>query len=72
VSYTYDAKSRVTSITNANSTITRTYYGDDLLNSETNTYGDGIARTVTYTYDPKDVGVKSSRMTLAGSLDRLR
>jgi len=48
----YDAASRITSITNSNSTITRTYYNDNLPKSETNTYGDGIARTVSYSYDP--------------------
>ncbi|MBV9008360.1 MAG: RHS repeat protein, partial [Verrucomicrobia bacterium] len=51
VTTVYDPDSRVTSIINSNSTITRTYYNDGLLNTETNKYGDGINRTVTYTYD---------------------
>jgi YD repeat-containing protein len=50
VSTNYDAASRVTSITNSNSTITRTYFNDNLLNTESNKYGDNITRTVTYTY----------------------
>ncbi|MBV9007547.1 MAG: RHS repeat protein [Verrucomicrobia bacterium] len=48
----YDAASRVTGITNTNSAITRAYYNDGLLNTDTSKYADGISRTVTYTYDP--------------------
>jgi RHS repeat-associated protein len=51
VTFDYDAASRVTSIGNANATITRTYFNDNLLNTETTTYADNTARTVTYTYD---------------------
>jgi RHS repeat-associated protein len=53
VTFTYDVAMRVKSINNANATISRTYFNDNLLNTETNTYpgADNTARTVTYTYD---------------------
>src|SRR5207302_928018 len=51
VTTSYDAASRVLSITNANATITRDYYNDNLLKLETTQYADAINRTVTYTYD---------------------
>ncbi len=51
VSFGYDVASRMTSVTNANATISRTYFNDNLLNTETATYADNTARTVTYTYD---------------------
>src|SRR5262249_15805047 len=47
----YDAASRTTSITNTNATISHTYLNDNLLSTETTTYADATARTVTYTYD---------------------
>jgi RHS repeat-associated protein len=47
----YDVASRTTSITNANATITHAYFNDNLLNTETTTYADSTARTVTYTYN---------------------
>jgi RHS repeat-associated protein len=47
----YDIASRVTSVTNANAAIVRTYFNDNLLNTETTTYADNIARRVSYTYD---------------------
>jgi hypothetical protein len=37
--------------TNANATISRSYWNDNLLRSETSTYADNVARTVAYTYD---------------------
>src|SRR5712691_12904215 len=48
----YDVASRPTSIVNPNATISHAYFNDNLLNSETSTYADNTARTVTYTYDP--------------------
>jgi hypothetical protein len=36
---------------NANATISRTYFSDNLLNAETETVTGGVARTVSYTYD---------------------
>ena len=50
-SYTYDAANRVTSIVNSNANISRSYFNDNLLNSETVRYADALDRTVTYTYD---------------------
>jgi YD repeat-containing protein len=50
--YTYDGASRLTGMTNTNSTIARAYYDDNLLKTETTTLpGDNVARTLTYTYD---------------------
>jgi RHS repeat-associated protein len=51
VTMKYDSKLRLIEIDNSNAAISRTYYGDDLLNTETVKYGDGVARTITYTYD---------------------
>lgn len=52
VTFGYDVASRTTSITNPpNATITRSYLNDNLLSSETTTYADSTARTVTYSYD---------------------
>lgn len=51
VTFGYDVASRMTSVTNANATISRTYFNDNLLNTETTTYADNKARTVTYSYD---------------------
>ena len=51
VSFSYDAASRLTGITNTNATISRTYFNDNLLKSETETATGGVARTVNYTYD---------------------
>jgi RHS repeat-associated protein len=51
VTATYDIGSRLTSVVNANATVSRTYFNDNLLNTETSTYADSTARTVTYTYD---------------------
>ena len=47
----YDVASRATSIVNANATIARAYFNDNLLSSETATYADTTARAVTYTYN---------------------
>jgi RHS repeat-associated protein len=47
----YDAASRLTGITNANAVISRTYFNDNLLKSETETATGGVARAVNYTYD---------------------
>jgi hypothetical protein len=38
VGFDYDAGSRLTCITNANATISRSYWNDNLLKSETSTY----------------------------------
>ncbi len=51
VTTTYDAAARVTGITNGNATITRTYFNDNLLKSETTRPADAVNRTVTYAYD---------------------
>lgn len=50
----YNNASSVLTCNDGNANITRVYYNDQLLKSETesiNNYGDGIARTVTLTYD---------------------
>ena len=51
VTFGYDIASRQTSITNANATISRVYWNDNLLRSETTTAADNVARAVSYTYD---------------------
>jgi RHS repeat-associated protein len=51
VNYGFDGANRLTSIANGNATISRVYFDDNLLNSETTTCDDNTARTVTYTYD---------------------
>ncbi len=51
---TYDDASRMTTCTSLNAHSTFVYYADSLMQSETETnndYGDGTARTVSYTYD---------------------
>jgi RHS repeat-associated protein len=47
----YDIASRTISIVNANATIARDYFNDNLLKSETTTYADSTARNVAYTYN---------------------
>ena len=51
VSFGYDPASRLTSINNANATISRGYFYDNLLRTETETITGGYAKTVSYTYD---------------------
>ncbi len=51
VDFGYDAASRLTAINNANATISRLYWDDNSLRSETETPTGGVARTVTYYYD---------------------
>jgi RHS repeat-associated protein len=54
VSFTYDAASRLTEIDNANATISRSYYNDNLLHMETQSLsaiGGVNNRNVIYTYD---------------------
>lgn len=51
VSYGYDPAFRLTSAVNSNATISRAYFNDNLLNTETTTYADSTPRTVTNTYD---------------------
>jgi len=51
VSFGYDAASRLTSIMNVNATITRSYYNDNTLHTETETIPGRNADTMTYTYD---------------------
>jgi len=51
VSVAYDAANRTTNIVNANATIARTYFNDNLINTETTTYADNTARTVIYSYN---------------------
>jgi hypothetical protein len=43
--------SRLITINNANASISRTYFNDNLLSSETETITGGVARTVSYIYD---------------------
>lgn len=47
----YDAANRATSITNANAAISRTYFDDNLLKTETETPSGGTANTVTYAWN---------------------
>ena len=48
----YDAASRVISANNANANVTRAYYNDNLLHTETESIlSGGSSKTVTYTYD---------------------
>ena len=49
----YDAASRLTSINNANATISRSYYNDNLMYTEAEdlTAIGGVARTLSYAYD---------------------
>ena len=51
VTTVYDPASRVTSVINSNATITRSYFDDNRLHTETVTYPDSVQRTVTYGYD---------------------
>jgi RHS repeat-associated protein len=51
VSFGYDVASRLTSINNANANITRTYFNDNLLRSETESITGANSKTVTYSYD---------------------
>src|SRR6202040_3638626 len=51
VSFSYDDLCRLRTVTNSNATISRYYFNDNLLSSETSTYADNRARTVTYAYD---------------------
>ena len=51
VSFTYDAASRLIEVDNTNATISRTYWNDNSLQSETETATGGVARQVSYTYD---------------------
>ncbi len=51
VTLNYDAASRVTAINDANANISHAFFDDNLLSSETDTYADGVARSINYTYD---------------------
>ena len=51
VDFGYDVASRLTTINNANASISRVYFNDNLPNSETETITGGVARPVTYTYN---------------------
>jgi RHS repeat-associated protein len=51
VTFGYDAGSRLTDINNANATISKIYWNDNLLRTETETPTGGVARAVSYTYD---------------------
>jgi RHS repeat-associated protein len=51
VTFGYDAASRLTSINNANANISRAYFNDNLLRSETESITGGSSKTVTYFYD---------------------
>jgi RHS repeat-associated protein len=51
IDYVYDAASRLQSISNVNSTVTRAYFDDNLLQSETQVIGSLASKTVNYTYD---------------------
>jgi RHS repeat-associated protein len=51
VDFSYDAASRLTEIDNANATITRTYWDDNLLRAETEQITGGSPKTVIYFYN---------------------
>jgi YD repeat-containing protein len=51
VDFVYDAASRLTGINNANATISRIYWNDNSLKTETETPTGGVERSVTYFYD---------------------
>jgi RHS repeat-associated protein len=51
VSFGYDVASRLTSTNNANANITRAYFNDNLLLSETESITGASSKTVTYSYD---------------------
>ncbi len=51
VTYGYDVASRLTAINNANAAISRVYFNDNLLKSETQTVTGSVAKAVGYTYD---------------------
>ena len=51
VMYSYDVASRKQSVTNINATVSYAYLNDNLLSTETTTYADSTARTLTYTYN---------------------
>jgi RHS repeat-associated protein len=51
VSFAYDVANRMTRVVNANATIARTYFSDNLLNTETTSYADNTPRTMTYAYN---------------------
>jgi RHS repeat-associated protein len=51
VDFTYDVGSRLTDINNANATIHRVYWNDNLLRSESETSTGGASRALTYFYD---------------------
>src|SRR5437899_10878159 len=46
VTFGYDAASRLTTVNNLNANITRTYYNDNLLQSETESISGGYSKTV--------------------------
>jgi YD repeat-containing protein len=51
VSFGYDVASRLTSVNNANANVTRAYFNDNLLRSETESIIGASSKTVTYSYD---------------------
>jgi RHS repeat-associated protein len=51
VDFEYDAASRLTEINNVNATITRAYFNDNLLRSETEAITGGRSKQVAYTYN---------------------
>jgi RHS repeat-associated protein len=51
VTFGYDVASRLTTVNNANAAISRSYYNDNLLYTETETITGRNADTMTYTYD---------------------
>jgi RHS repeat-associated protein len=51
VHFDYDVASRLTGVTNTNAIITRAYYNDNVLRSETESIAGGDAKTVSYSYD---------------------
>jgi RHS repeat-associated protein len=51
VSFAHDVANRVTSITNSDAAISRTYFDDNLLKAETQTPTGGSANTVTYAWN---------------------
>jgi RHS repeat-associated protein len=47
----YDVANRPTSVANSNAVISRSYFNDNLLSTESSTYADSTPRAVTYSYD---------------------
>jgi YD repeat-containing protein len=74
VDFGYDAASRLTSVNNANASISRNYYNDNLLYTETEQIllSGGSTKTVTYTYDADGNRSSTQRLRSCTLITRLR